>query len=103
MASEEEKHNMWSETLTSGLDTAEVTPHSPMMCCALSLEHSFTPGPMRNYGFNTHHQSSQQPTVWQLKIFVCSIPQEGLMETVCLEFSFVNKFVSFLPKKSILQ
>lgn len=102
------KNNMWNETSisrVSGLDTAEVTPQSTMICCALSLQHSFTPGPMRNCGFNAPPPSwlsSWQPTVWQLKICVCSIPQEGLMETVCPEFSFIDKFVSFLPKKSIL-
>lgn len=68
--SRQKKHNTWNETSISrvrGLDTEEVTPQSTMICCALSLQHSFTPGPMHNCGFNAHHQSSWQPTVWHLR------------------------------------
>lgn len=37
-----------------------------------------------------------------LKIFLYLIPQERLMETIFSEFLLIDKFVSFLPEKSVL-
>lgn len=37
-----------------------------------------------------------------LKIFLYSIPQEGLLETIFSEFLLIDKLVSCLPEKSVL-